>query len=669
MTDAPEIETIDIGSQIHTRLADLSAPASMDAEARTVDVVWSTGAAVKRRDLFTGEQFVEVLDLSGANLDRLNAGAPFLKMHESYDLRSVIGSVVPGSARVDGSEAVATIRMSDREDVADIWSDIQAGHVRAVSIGYQVERFVVEKMDGQPDVWRAVDWTPYEISAVVIAADPDAMFRAADAQIKKPCYLTRAIPATEQSTSAEDKAAMTDETNRAAVPEAENKIADVDVGNERAAPAPAPVPPPTDFVALERERCAEIYRRCNAFKLGSDFADELVRSGVTIEEARGKILDRAADISDRTAPTRPHVVFPTDGLDEVVTRRQAMTTAMLNRYQPGEFKIDEPARQYQHMSLIDLARASLEDSGHRTRGMHYIEIAERAMQGTTDFTYVLGAVTNKSLLSAYMTQPRNYQLWASQTTVNDFKPKQLIDFGAAPQLSKVNEHGEFKYGYLKDAAEVVQVATYGMIVAITRQAIINDDLDAFTTLPAQFGAKAAALENDVVFGILTANAAMNDSVALFHATHKNLAATGTAISIDSIGAARSAMLKQTDLSGNYLRITPSYILVPTAKEVLASQLLSPNIVPNASTGAVPSFIQSLTPISDPRLDESSPTAWYLVAGGASGRGVVYAYLAGNAGPQVISEPGFDVDGVKFRVRHDFGAGPSDFRTLYKNPGA
>src|SRR5690606_32997792 len=59
-----------------------------------------------------------------------------------------------------------------------IWRDIQAGHIRAVSIGYQVHRFDISKPDGGRELWRAVDWTPFEISAVPVGADPAAGFRA-----------------------------------------------------------------------------------------------------------------------------------------------------------------------------------------------------------------------------------------------------------------------------------------------------------------------------------------------------------------------------------------------------------------------------------------------------------------------------------------------------------
>jgi hypothetical protein len=115
------------------------APNTADADSRTVEVVWSAGARVRRATFF-GEPYDEELSLDPAHvrLDRLNAGAPFLKVHELDTLDAVIGSVVPGSARIENGRGIALVRISERADVEPIWRDIQAGHIRAVSIGYQV---------------------------------------------------------------------------------------------------------------------------------------------------------------------------------------------------------------------------------------------------------------------------------------------------------------------------------------------------------------------------------------------------------------------------------------------------------------------------------------------------------------------------------------------------
>ncbi|HET8702057.1 MAG TPA: hypothetical protein VFL97_10385, partial [Nitrococcus sp.] len=92
---------------------------------------------------------------------------------------------------------------------------------------------------------------------------------------------------------------------------------------------------------------------------------------------------------------------------------------------------------------------------------------------------------------------------------------------------------------------------------MTRQALINDDLGELARVPQALGQAAARKEADIVYSLLTGNPTMRDSVTLFHADHGNLAGTGAALSVASLGAARAAMRKQKGLAGiGYLNITP-----------------------------------------------------------------------------------------------------------------
>ena len=98
---------------------------------------------------------------------------------------------------------------------------------------------------------------------------------------------------------------------------------------------------------------------------------------------------------------------------------------------------------------------------------------------------------------------------------------------------------------LAEGRESYRVETYGRVVAVTRQVLINDDLDAFTRIPAMYGNSIAQLESDAVWGIITSNPNMGDGVALFHANHANLlTGAGTALALTGLGSAMAAMAKQ-----------------------------------------------------------------------------------------------------------------------------
>jgi hypothetical protein len=676
------------------RSAELS-PNSIDPETRSVEVIWSTGARVRRAALF-GEPHDEELSMAPEHvrLERLNAGAPFLKVHEAHDLDAVIGSVVPGSARIENGQGIARIRLSERDAVGDIWRDIEAGHIRAVSIGYQVHRFEISKPEGQRELWRAVDWTPFEISAVPVGADPAAGFRAKGEH--HDCVLHRRDAPTEQGASpmtdkTETPAATAEQSNTTAVPE-ETSMTDDETGaadtQTRAAetkpkatkPAPDPAPEDrsrgvdTDALvsearAQERERVSTIHGLADKLHLERGFADDLIKRGVSIDEARRLILDQVAAKADETR-TFPHVSIPLGGRDATVTRREAISSALLHRYSPTLFPLEDAAREYRGMTLMELARESLETAGASTRGLSRDEVATRALHSTSDFPEILAAVTNKTLRQAYEAYPRTFMLFCRQVLATDFKAMHRVQLGEAPQLLEVGESGEFKRGTLGESRESYKVKTYGRVVAITRQTLINDDLDAFTRIPAMYGNSIAQLESDVVWGIITANPAMADGNALFHTTHKNLAGTGAALDVGSVGAARAAMAKQTGLDKKtVLNVRPAFLIVPASLELKAEQLVAQNLVPAATSSVVPQSIRTLAPISEPRLDAASETAWYLAASPNQIDTIEYAYLEGQQGAYIETRNGFDVDGVEIKCRLDFGAKAIDWRGLYKNPGA
>ena len=188
--------------------------------------------------------------------------------------------------------------------------------------------------------------------------------------------------------------------------------------------------------------------------------------------------------------------------------------------------------------------------------------------------------------------------------------------------------------------------------------------------PSLFGTAAATLESDVVWGIVTANPTMADGVALFHASHKNLAGTGTALDVANLGKARAAMAKQTGLDGKtVLNIRPAFLVVPSSLELTAEQLIAQNLVPAESKNVVPQSIRSLAVIAEPRLDPASGAVpWYLFASPSAIDTIEYAYLEGQDGVYIETRIGFDVDGVEIKARLDFGAKAIDWRGLHKNPG-
>lgn len=590
------------------------------------------------------EPWVEVLGHKSSEVDlsRLNAGAPVLLNHgasqtEDAPVRSV---GVTTRAWIDKGRGYVEVKMSRREGMEPLLQDLEDGIIPNVSVGYRInERTLTKENQNSPNEYRVTSWTPMEVTLCDIPAD---------ATVGIGRSINQETKAVKEATQAVEQPEAVVERQRAV------EVQPVDVEAIR-----------SEALATERKRVSEIKSVCRSVGIEESISDGMIERGISVDDARKETLEALAKRTDQPAvSSRADIVTIRD---ETETRREAMTEAILHRAYPGK-PLSEGARQFAGMTMLDLCRDMLDRSGVKTRGMDRMQIATRAFQGNSDFTNVLANVANKSLRQAYDAAPRTFTTWARQATAADFKTVSRISLSDAPALTKVDENGEYTRGTVTDGKETYQLATYGKIVGITRQAIINDDLSAFTRIPGMLAVAAANLESDTVYGILTANAALSDGVALFHATHANHTGTGTAISIDSLTVGRKAIRIQKTPKSVPMNLAPRFLIVPAALETVAWQYTAPPVFPTAPSSANP-FMGELVTVVEARLDASSATAWYLAADTSQIDTVEYCYLEGQNGAYIESRQGFEVDGMEIKVRLDFAAKALDYRGLYKNVGA
>lgn len=597
--------------------------------------------------------WVETLGLGDGECDltRLNGGAAVLLNHgmcmtEDAPLRR-IGATT--RAWVEGGRGFVEVKLSRRDGMEGLVQDIRDGIVADVSVGYQIlERTLIQQAEGMPDEYRVTKWLPMEVSIVDIPADATVgIGRSVEQPVQAHRYTVVDLPDEGLTLKGSD---MPENKNAAS-----GGTQQPDINAIRA-----------EAVAAERARAADIRTAVRSAGLDIEYAEALIGSDVTVDAARAAVLSKLAE---RTAAAQVSSRADIQMIgDETETRRELMVDALLHRANPSH-KLNDGARQYAGLSLIDLARDCLEIRGIKTRGMDKLQLVGRAFEGTSDLPSVLANVANKSLRQAYQSAPRTFTPWARQASAADFKTISRTNLSDAPVLEKVNEAGEFKRGAVTDGKETYQLATVGKVIGLTRQSIINDDLGAFTRIPAMFAMAAANYESDTVYGIVTANAALADTVALFEAnTHKNLTGTGTAISVTSLGVARALMRKQTTPQGAVMNLQPKFLIVPAALETIANQYVSQNYVAAKSADYNP-FAGALQVISEARLDANSATAWYLAADNAAIDTVEYCYLEGQNGVYIETRQGFDVDGMEIKARLDFAAKAIDYRGLYKNAGA
>lgn len=158
---------------------------SYDESTNTVEIIWTTGAAVRRSD-WDGSEYDEVLSLEpgAVDLTRLNSGAPLLDTHQDGAAANIVGVIVEGSAKIEGGRGTATVLLSKASDVADTVQKIREGTAKNISVGYWIEHSV--RTDGDPPTVLIDRWCPLEVSIVPVAADFGSQVRSANGRRTKP---------------------------------------------------------------------------------------------------------------------------------------------------------------------------------------------------------------------------------------------------------------------------------------------------------------------------------------------------------------------------------------------------------------------------------------------------------------------------------------------------
>jgi len=592
-------------AQLKTRELTLDR-AQADKATRTVRASLSSEAPVLQMGVpEVLRHTTEAIDLS-----RAANGLPLLVGHDRQSLP--IGVVE--NVRLESRRLVGDLRFGQSTRASEVWQDVLDGVLRSLSISYSVQDSEANPAGG----YTAVRWTPCECSIVAIPADVSVgIGRSAD-------------PNQQGLAMSETQANRND-------------------------------------IAAERQRVAEITGLCRRHGVPAEKLDRYIADGTDIAVVRAAILDEIATRDEQVGPRRnllPSAMYTTTDMTHQATR-DAMCEALSARMGGPTLKTEN---QYRHAGVIDLARECLELRGVRTTAMSRAQIIDRAL-ATSDLPELLTGAGQRTLRAAYGAYLGGLRRACKPSTAVDFRAKQRLALGEAPALLQVNEHGEYKYGAMIEAKESYRLATYGRIFGITRQALINDDLNGLGEMAMRLGRSAAEFEAQFLAALLVSNPTMAaDGIALFHANHGNLATgAGSALSLTSLGTARKSMRLQRGLDGvTPIDATPRFLIVPAALETTAEQLVA-QIQPTAAAD-VNVFSGKLEVVTDPRLDATSSTAWYLAADPAVVDGIEFSYLESAGGPEVFTQEGWEVDGLQWKVRLDYGAAALDHRGLYKAAG-
>jgi hypothetical protein len=295
---------------------------------------------------------------------------------------------------------------------------------------------------------------------------------------------------------------------------------------------------------------------------------------------------------------------------------------------------------------------------------------------TISLAGILSNVANKTMLAAYEAVNAVAHEFCATTDLNDFKQVTRYRMTASGTFLKVGPDGELKHTTLEEESYTNQVETYGRMIALTRQMIINDELGAFLQIPRAIGRMSALALEEAVFTLLLANPG-----SFFSAGNANyFEGADSDLDIDSLTKAEQLFLDKVDKQGKPILIQPAVLLVPTTLKVTAEQLFKEiwlNQVPanNQARPATNPHSGKFRPVASPYLNlpnlaGNSLTAWYLFADPTDVAALEIAYLRGKRTPTIESgETDFNNLGIKYRGYFDFGVSTVDHRGAVKSKGA
>lgn len=387
----------------------------------------------------------------------------------------------------------------------------------------------------------------------------------------------------------------------------------------------------------------------------------LADANCSVEKAREQLLNTIAQQQNPEPSNKDnaHIYAGNGNIVGDSVRASVMARAGYQDY--------EKDNAYNSMTLRELARASLTERGVGVATYNPIQMIGMAFtHSTSDFGNILLDVANKAILLGWEENDETFEKWTKKGQLSDFKTAHRVGLGAFPSLRQVREGAEYKYVTLDDKGETIALATYGELFSITRQAIINDDMNMLTDVPMKFGRAAKATVGDLVYAVLIDNEKMSDKKALFSTDHKNMLTGG--MDVETISAGRTAMRQQKE-GERTLNIRPAFMLVPTTLETQAIQVVKSGSVKGADVNAnIINPVRDLAEIiAEPRLDEASTKDWYMASRQGSDT-IEVAYLNGIDVPYIDQLEGFTSDGVTTKVRIDAGVAPVDYRGLLKVTG-
>lgn len=289
----------------------------------------------------------------------------------------------------------------------------------------------------------------------------------------------------------------------------------------------------------------------------------------------------------------------------------------------------------------------------------------QAAFATHSIANILEAAVNKFLLAGFNAVESVWKDVSAVRSVGDFKAVNMYRLNGSFRFQKVGNAGELKIAQASDTKRSLAAETYGITTSLTRQDIINDDLNALSMIPQRIGRGAALSLNETIWGEFL------DSNSTFF--EKATAGAGNALSFASLSAATTAYRKLTDPDGNPLGITPRILLVPPELEITAAQLMTQSLLIASSLGSTSS--KAVEPSANVLAGRyrvvvsnylTSASTWWLCSDASDLAALDVVFLNGQQVPTIEQvQADYQLLGVQMRGYMDFGVAKAESRAAYR----
>lgn len=425
-------------------------------------------------------------------------------------------------------------------------------------------------------------------------------------------------------------------------------------------------------------------------------ADETTKTKVEALQARAYSMgleasDIQADLLDIVRASRPNpadlgsgIVVGESGLSErSLSAALCLQGGMARDKVKGEFG-DKPLS-----AAADLEGIGLREFITLTARMSGMQVPAvvgdgekflRAAVSVTGITNILEDAAQKMLIDHYGMVETFWADLAEATNVNNFQTHNRYHLTGTGDFEKVRASGELSQGDLADQKYTVQADTYGSVLGISRQDVVNDDLSAFLSLPRKMAEEGAYLIDDLLATLILAN------TGSFFGTgngNYNSGAT-TALDFDALSTEvanyRLHKRPKTDKNSKAktIGLTPNVLVVPPQLETTALNLVnSTEIMAKGDTDKIQPttnrFKGMFKVISPSQLGDSAYTgysevAWYLM--NSRVKPFVVSFLKGKRTPTIKTgtDPRPNYLGIYVQGYHDVGVDQGDPRVARKVKG-